>query len=63
MTANFQPSIIWYVKEAGLVHYREVETAFHDYVNTSASVTIMINAYCKRELIKWCLTKCAVTQI
>lgn len=51
VTAKFQPSIIWHIKEAGLVHHQEVETAFHDYVNISALVMIMINAYCKRELL------------
>jgi hypothetical protein len=63
MTANFQPSIIWYIKEADLVIHQEVETASPSYVNISASVMIIINAYCKRELLKWCLTKCVVTQI
>jgi hypothetical protein len=63
MTANFQPSIIWYVKEAGLVHHQEVEMAFHDYVNISASIMVTINAYHERELFKYCLTKCVVTQM
>jgi hypothetical protein len=57
MTANFQPSIIWYIKEAGLVLHQEVETALPGYINISASVMIMINAYCKRKLLKWCLTQ------